>query len=62
MFDNSADCHQLPVIKILLSMLAPRRPERGDGSSPVKTQADEVSTSFSVEDRRALPSQPPDTR
>ena len=41
----------LPVIRILLSMFAPRRKERGDGRSPVKTQANPVSTSSSVDER-----------
>ena len=40
----------IPVIKTILSMVAPRRPERGDGSSPVKTQAEAVPTNSSVEE------------
>ena len=36
-------------------MVAPRRPTRGEGSSPVKTQAKAFSTSSSVEERQPVP-------
>ena len=43
-------------------MFAPRRPMRGDGRSPVRTQAEAVSTKSSVEDRPLPGGPPPVTR
>ena len=42
-------------------MLAPRNEARGDGSSPVKTQAEAVPTNSSVEETGWLPEAPPVT-